>query len=50
MFNGILSGFALNPARDLGPRLLTSVVGYGKVVYTFRQSVSIWLIIPELVI
>lgn len=34
------AGYAINPARDLGPRLLTSMVGYGKVVYTFKQCVN----------
>lgn len=27
---GMETGYAINPARDLGPRLLTSMVGYGK--------------------
>ncbi|KAM5541380.1 hypothetical protein V8D89_004934 [Ganoderma adspersum] len=26
---GMQTGFAINPARDLGPRLLTAMVGYG---------------------
>lgn len=39
---GMQTGFALNPARDLGPRLLTSMVGYGKAVYTFRNQYWIW--------
>lgn len=27
---GMETGYALNPARDLGPRILTAMVGYGK--------------------
>ena len=30
-------GFGMNPARDLGPRLLTAMVGYGRVVFNFRR-------------
>ncbi|KAF9020678.1 aquaporin [Hymenopellis radicata] len=39
---GMQTGFALNPARDLGPRILTSLVGYGTDVYTFRNHYWIW--------
>ncbi|KAJ4495290.1 putative aquaporin 3 [Lentinula lateritia] len=35
-------GFAVNPARDLGPRLLTSIVGYGGAVYSFRHQYWLW--------
>ncbi|KAF5384163.1 hypothetical protein D9615_003364 [Tricholomella constricta] len=39
---GMETAYALNPARDLGPRLLTSMVGYGKAVYTYRHQYWIW--------
>lgn len=39
---GMQTGYAINPARDLGPRLLTSMVGYGKEVYTFRNHYWLW--------
>ena len=32
----------MNPARDLGPRILTAMVGYGKQVFTFRKWVAIY--------
>lgn len=39
---GMQTGFALNPARDLGPRILTAMAGYGKQVFTFRRHYWIW--------
>ncbi|KAJ8082056.1 hypothetical protein PM082_007902 [Marasmius tenuissimus] len=39
---GMETGFAINPARDLGPRILTSMVGYGSAVYSFRNQYWIW--------
>lgn len=36
------TSFAVNPARDLGPRLLTSMVGYGGQVYSYRNHYWIW--------
>ncbi|KAM5541376.1 hypothetical protein V8D89_004930 [Ganoderma adspersum] len=39
---GMQTGFAINPARDLGPRLLTAMVGYGAPVFTFRSQYWLW--------
>ncbi|KAF8501941.1 aquaporin [Gautieria morchelliformis] len=39
---GMQTGYAINPARDLGPRLLTAMVGYGGQVFTFRSQYWLW--------
>ncbi|CAE6462714.1 unnamed protein product [Rhizoctonia solani] len=41
---GSQTGFALNPARDLGPRLLCWFVGYGRDVWNYRAQY--WLYAP----
>ncbi|KAH9993589.1 aquaporin-like protein [Russula vinacea] len=39
---GMQTGYAVNPARDLGPRIMTAMVGYGAQVFTFRHHYWIW--------
>ncbi|KAF7298829.1 hypothetical protein MIND_00830500 [Mycena indigotica] len=39
---GMETGYAINPARDLGPRLFTSMAGYGRAVYTYRNHYWLW--------
>jgi len=39
---GMQTGFAINPARDLGPRIMTAMVGYGRQVFDFRSQYWIW--------
>lgn len=39
---GMETGYAINPARDLGPRILTGMVGYGAAPFTFRNHYWLW--------
>ncbi|KAI9573565.1 major intrinsic protein superfamily membrane channel protein [Boletus coccyginus] len=39
---GMETGYAINPARDLGPRILTAMVGYGSAVFNFRNQYWLW--------
>jgi len=39
---GMQTGFAINPARDLGPRIMTAMVGYGRQVFDYRSQYWIW--------
>jgi len=39
---GMQTGFAINPARDLGPRIMTAMVGYGRQVFNFRHQYWLW--------
>lgn len=40
---GFNSGYAVNPARDLGPRLFTAMAGWGVEVFTARNG---WFLVP----
>lgn len=39
---GLQTGYIVNPARDLGPRLMTWSVGYGREVFNFRSQYWLW--------
>ncbi|KAJ8286918.1 hypothetical protein GJAV_G00044880 [Gymnothorax javanicus] len=42
---GFNSGYAVNPARDLGPRLFTALAGWGTEVFTAKNY---WFYVPVL--
>ncbi len=37
MTYGLNAGYAINPARDLGPRLFTAIAGWGEQVFTVHD-------------
>ncbi|RXW22806.1 hypothetical protein EST38_g3058 [Candolleomyces aberdarensis] len=39
---GMQTAYAINPARDLGPRLLTAAAGYGTMVWNYRNQYWLW--------
>ncbi|KAI0030975.1 aquaporin [Vararia minispora EC-137] len=39
---GMQTSFAINPARDLGPRIMTAMVGYGREVFNYRSQFWLW--------
>ncbi|MDD0976960.1 MIP/aquaporin family protein [Pseudomonas fontis] len=41
---GPLTGFAMNPARDLGPKIMTFLAGWGDVAFTGGRDIPYFLI------
>lgn len=41
---GPLTGFALNPARDMGPKIFTALAGWGTVAFTGGMAVPYFLV------
>lgn len=39
---GSTTSFSINPARDLGPRLLTYAAGYGREVWDYKGQYWLW--------
>ncbi|WP_060482764.1 MIP/aquaporin family protein [Pseudomonas sp. NBRC 111119] len=41
---GPLTGFAMNPARDLGPKVMTFLAGWGEIAFTGGRDVPYFLV------
>jgi glycerol uptake facilitator protein len=41
---GPLTGFAMNPARDFGPKLMTFFAGWGEISFTGARDIPYFLI------
>ncbi|MBF8637886.1 aquaporin [Pseudomonas fulva] len=41
---GPLTGFAMNPARDLGPKIMTFLAGWGEIAFTGGRDVPYFLV------
>ena len=41
---GPLTGFAMNPARDFGPKLMTFLAGWGDVAFTGGRDIPYFLV------
>ncbi|KIJ17816.1 hypothetical protein PAXINDRAFT_9757 [Paxillus involutus ATCC 200175] len=39
---GMNTGYGMNPARDLGPRIISAMLGYGRVVFDYRNQYWLW--------
>jgi glycerol uptake facilitator protein len=41
---GPLTGFAMNPARDFGPKLMTFLAGWGEIAFTGGRDIPYFLV------
>jgi glycerol uptake facilitator protein len=41
---GPLTGFAMNPARDFGPKLMTFFAGWGEIAFTGGRDIPYFLV------